>query len=418
VRSRRLLVLLSLVACTTGSEADEPGIRSVATPELPERSGDSLTGLSSIAAGGSHVCALEHGRVLCWGVNHFDILAVGLHQERIVSKPQPVLGLGLAEPIVQIAAGYNFTCALARSGHVYCWGENGEGQLGVGDLDRHDRPTLVPGVRASQLYAHYGHACGLAHDRRTGWCWGSGEFGDGRQHKRESTPIELAVLAKVDQLTHRCWLRNSDVRCWGDNSSGQVGNGEGGCDDDDDSGCPPGFPCARERTCKHVDQPTAPLGLPAIVQIATNYNYSFALDRKGGVWQWGQLGTAPSTEPRPNYRPQRIAKLPPVVQIAAGDAHACARTESGELWCWGENSSGQLGFEDDDHRVVEHEIPRRVEGLPAVRDVVAGSAFTCALAGAGEHTQAWCWGDNHTGQLGDGAYGRRSTPALVHAPPT
>jgi alpha-tubulin suppressor-like RCC1 family protein len=84
------------------------------------------------------------------------------------------------------------------------------------------------------------------------------------------------------------------------------------------------------------------------------------------------------------------------------------------LWCWGNNSFGQLGFENTDRHSSEHPKPNKVEGLPPVREVRAGFYFTCALTGEG--TQAWCWGDNGDGQLGDGTTERRHSPVLAQGP--
>lgn len=427
--SRRVLILISLAACTPrGGELPEPRER-VAEPAKPEPAKPEpaeskpepaatppIVGLTAIAPGVHHTCALESGRVLCWGVNHFDMLGVGPGLPNPVTEPRPVVGLD--EPIVQIASDYDFSCALGQSGAVYCWGDNGHGELGVGDLDRRDRPTRVAGIRASAIYLGFRHACAVSHDRRTAWCWGSGEFGDGKRREFENKPIEIAALAGVDQLAtpsgHACWLRDGAMRCWGQNDNGQIGNGEGGCEYDE----PLCDDCKRlpPSTCKRVDVPTEPLGLPAIAQIAASGSYSYALDRDGGVWQWGQVGHVMSFAERPNYRPDPVAEIPVVTQISAGASHVCALDLDGEIWCWGNDSFGQLGFENKKRHSGEHPSPHKVEGIPLARVVAAGFYFTCALTGEGADTQAWCWGDNGNGQLGDGTTERRHAPTQVRKP--
>lgn len=425
MRSLRVVVLISLAACTPRGELPQPHEREreaeivepVEAPiaEQPEPPARVAAGISAIAAGAHHTCALESGRVLCWGINRFDILGVGPGLPDPVTEPRPVIGLDEVGPIVQLASGYDFSCVLAESGAVYCWGENDDGQLGLGDRLRRDRPTQVANVRASAIQLGFDHACALALDRSTAWCWGSGEFGDGTRHHAQHTPVEIAALAHVDQLAlpaANCWLRDGAMRCWGNNSGGQIGNGEGGCEYDE----PLCDSCKRlpERTCKRADKPTAPLGLPELVQIAANGHYTYALDRDGGIWQWGQVGQIMSVGPRPNYQPQPLGEIPVVTRIAAGGSHACAIDLDGALWCWGNNSFGQLGFEPG-RGSNEHPSPHLLEGLPKLRSIALGFYFTCALTGEGEQSQAWCWGDNGTGQLGDGTIERRFTPTLVLA---
>jgi alpha-tubulin suppressor-like RCC1 family protein len=421
VRSRCVvLALIPIAACTPrGGELPQPREREVTEPaeppaDPPAPAATPITGLTAIAPGVHHTCALESGRVLCWGHNPFDTLGVGPGLPDPVLEPRPVIGLDDVGPIVQLASDYDFSCVLTESGEVYCWGANDHGQLGVGDLDRRDRPSKVLDVRASAIYLGFRQGCAIAFDRSTAWCWGSGEFGDGQQRNFENRAVEIAALANVDQLAipeGGCWLRQGAMRCWGSNASGRIGNGEGGCEYDE----PLCNDCKRlpSQTCKHVDKPTAPLGLPEIMQIAASGSYTYALDRSGGVWQWGQTGHTMSFEPYPNYRPDPVAEIPVVTQISAGASHVCALDLDGEIWCWGNDSFGQLGFENTDRHSSQHPSPHLVKGLPRARVVAAGFYFTCALTGEGERTQAWCWGDNGTGQLGDGTTERRHAPTLV-----
>ena len=409
--TRRTLVLgpaLVGLACTQAGTDPRPQPVPVVAPDRADPSPPvtlPLAGLTSIDPAVHHSCALESGRVLCWGQNRDDSLGVGQGLPDAVTTPQPVIGLDDVGPIVQIATDYDFSCALTRDGAIYCWGSNNGHQLGLGDTDDRDRPTRVSLAPASRVITAYEHGCAVEREQRGVSCWGTG-YGD--------VPVAVPLLASVDQFVtpggHSCTLTAGAMLCWGSNSGGQIGNGEGGCEYDE----PLCADCRRlpERTCKQVEHPTAPLELPPIAAIAASGSYTYALDRDGGVWQWGQVGQTMSYGPKPNYRPQRVAALPPIAALSAGANHACAHTQRGELWCWGNDSFGQLGFEAQPGE-SEYPQPRRVEGLPPVTAIAAGFYSTCALTGEAEQTIAWCWGDNGWGQLGDGTTERRHTPTPV-----
>ncbi|MFI5492452.1 hypothetical protein [Actinoplanes sp. NPDC051859] len=93
--------------------------------------------------------------------------------------------------------------------------------------------------------------------------------------------------------------------------------------------------------------------------------------------------------------------------IAAGGAHSCAITSLGDLSCWGDDSSGQLGDGSRPHGFAEP-----VVALPDAVRVDAGRAHTCAVDAAG---RAYCWGDDSAGQLGDGGHTDRDAPHVVEA---
>jgi alpha-tubulin suppressor-like RCC1 family protein len=96
------------------------------------------------------------------------------------------------------------------------------------------------------------------------------------------------------------------------------------------------------------------------------------------------------------------------IEVASGREHACAVAQTGRVWCWGSNRGGSVG----DGSTSERLSPREALTPKGVRitKVVAGTDFTCALADGGE---AYCWGANRSGQLGDGTRANRSTPVAV-----
>ena len=86
------------------------------------------TGVTSIAGGGFHTCALTiGGGVKCWGANNYGQLGEGTVASR--STPLGVSGLGAG--VIALAAGWDHTCAITTGGGAKCWGSNYDGQLGA-----------------------------------------------------------------------------------------------------------------------------------------------------------------------------------------------------------------------------------------------------------------------------------------------
>lgn len=129
--------------------------------------------VSQLAAGTHHSCAVvEDAGVLCWGNNSHGQLGDNSTDDR--SHPVPVQNLGGA--VLGLAAGLRFSCALEISGGVQCWGYNGVGQLGTGNLaDSHAPGTFVQLLGdAVQISAGLRHACALLASGSVA-CWGSGD---------------------------------------------------------------------------------------------------------------------------------------------------------------------------------------------------------------------------------------------------
>ncbi len=96
-----------------------------------------------------------------------------------------------------------------------------------------------------------------------------------------------------------------------------------------------------------------------------------------------------------------------VAAIAAGGGHTCALQDSGALWCWGWNGAGQLG----DGTTMDHSVPAPVDAAGTFfYAVAAGYKHTCALTTS---AGVKCWGENQSGQLGDGAHADRLKPVDV-----
>lgn len=157
-----IAVVASAVAVARGDSADL-GEECALTPEgqvrcwvrtfldvpigVPDpRPVSGLEGAVALDVGHSFGCAvLGSGAVRCWGRNHSGQLGNGTTDEsdrrdRLVLPPTRARTSGDA---VEVTTGDRFACARFRNGHVACWGDNGEGQLGVPGVDRALEPTWL-----------------------------------------------------------------------------------------------------------------------------------------------------------------------------------------------------------------------------------------------------------------------------------
>lgn len=147
----------------------------------------------------------------------------------------------------------------------------------------------------------------------------------------------------------------------------------------------------------------------AVTSISAGSYHTCAIDPDGGAWCWGynnygQLGDDSTTN---RARPVRVFGLSSgIVQISAGDYHSCAVDENANAWCWGRNGNGRLG---DDTTTTS---ARPVQALlpSGAKTIDAGDTFTCAIDTS---DVAWCWGDNTRGRLGNGTTTSSRTPVAV-----
>ena len=117
--------------------------------------------------------------------------------------------------------------------------------------------------------------------------------------------------------------------------------------------------------------------------------------------------------------PATVAGLTTVRKVGVGSDHACAILDDGTVRCWGQNSSGQLG--NGDAQLTSSTTPVTVVGVSGATALALGDSHACALMSNG---QVRCWGANLDGQAGNAstfAYvltGKRRSPASTTPPPS
>ncbi len=350
---------------------------------------------ATITAGFGHSCALHPtGTVECWGLNDSGQLGDGTTLDRTA----PTAVIGLQGNVVSILAGDAHTCALLASGSLSCWGDNLQGQLGNGTTVSSLTPIIVSGLDGPVQSFSVGnqHTCAVAADGSVR-CWGdnsAGQLGDASTQDR-SVPtavsgLDVAVSSVGVGDVHSCAVTTGgDALCWGDNLFGQLGNG----------------------TSTSTLVPTPVSGLSGNVDaIVAGGLHSCALTRENTILCWGdnffgQLGSAGQGE---QLTPVPVSGLGgPAQTITAGGSFSCALLVSGATQCWGDNFDGELG----DGSTVDRSTPMDVSGLGSgVVEIEAGNFHGCARTAAGI---LHCWGDNFFGQLGVDTIEMATVPVQV-----
>ncbi|MFH2009792.1 MAG: hypothetical protein ABI333_24570 [bacterium] len=337
-------------------------------------------GYGAIAAGARHTCGLSiGGDVYCWGNNEQGQLGLG-HRET-VGRPFRVPS---TVKFTRIAAGAGSTCAIDRRGDLWCWGG-----LAATTAAQRRLPRRVNGLTEVEDVAVGGTSiCAIKRDRSL-WCWGSNEWGqlcDGTLNKRQG-PVQVKGIGKVRQVSvgseHACAVSfQGQVYCWGRDDRYQVGVFSADCRDAY-QGRDMHLPCSVTKPHLKNLEPTRAVSMGS--------RHSCALQTDGRVRCWGNVALmGKGIDPLP------VPHLEAITSMSLGDDFSCFVGRDGRAWCMGNNNRGQLG--------VVTPKPQRYEVRPlslvGVRQLAAGDEHACALVRGGA---VKCWGYRPTGALGDGA---------------
>ena len=156
------------------------------------------SGVTELAAGGAHTCALQAGGVKCWGTN----LHGQLGDETTSGRLTPVSVVGLGSGVAKLAGGGNNTCAVTSGGAVLCWGFNSMGQVGDGTETNRVRPVAVAGLSSGVAAVAVGsaHSCALTSGGEV-LCWGMnlyGQVGDGTKDTNQLTPVDVVGFSRTN----------------------------------------------------------------------------------------------------------------------------------------------------------------------------------------------------------------------------
>jgi len=397
------------VACWGRDDSGQIGdgaADSDADPELApvEISAGSVEQLS--AGAGSTICALNAAHnLLCWGSNFNGQLGQGAVTPPTASSPTLLTDGTTSGHVMEVSVGGSHVCALLDDDHIACWGRNDEGQIGDGSTDGEDVTSPVrvsTGVidkNVTAVFSGASHSCAILDGGQVA-CWGDDTYGqvgngdDGQDAVYE--PVLLSGFPDGTEIVslalgnwHSCALSvTGQVYCWGnDGHYGQVGNG------------------VVETSNILEPQLIEPAAFDGGVTALSAGNYATcAVLADGQVACWGgnekgeigtgQVGGFEAT-------PTLVASiLHNPVSISADNYHACVLSDDGRASCWGSDSNGQIGDGDTGASKAYSPSPVDTSSLPApMLEISTGYRHTCALLSNG---QVACWGSDNDGQLGDG----------------
>lgn len=309
----------------------------------------------------------------------------------------------------RLTAGEYHTCYLTDSGKVTCWGFNLYGELGNGTTSISEiTPTFVKDLNGSNLInvaaisAKGDHTCALISGEVKCWGYNSlGQLGNGtitdsarasNVMMNSNTPLSEVTAIAAGNF-HTCAVVGGGVSCWGKNESGELGSGI----------ISPSRLFPVSVIDKITNQP-----LTGVSNITAGAGYTCALINDGTVKCWGVPITGATTLLR-NLKAVVVTGLANVKALESGAYHICALIYDGTMKCWGYGLDGELG------RGTTAGSPTPVNAY--ITDVkaigVMDRQHTCAIAKFGS---VWCWGLNNFGQLGDvliPPYSNKLTPVQV-----
>lgn len=331
---------------------------------------------TQVVSGWRHSCALSDGQVFCWGSNAVypytssgqnntitGQLGRGTSFTQVVGNTPAAVemtGALSGKVVTKVAAGYNTTCAIADA-RAYCWGENTYGQVGDNSTTHRRSPVAV-------------YASGVLSNKNI---------------------IDIAVgknFACAVASTVSGSLAKGRVYCWGQANEGQLGNG---------TTATAQFTTPQAQASSDITTYDANVtritagGSHACAQAnALSSSYTLCWGR-GNEGQLGRGSTALSSIPV-LINPQ-LPVTP--TSISAGKNHTCA-AGFGRAYCWGYNGpDGALG--NNSSAQANSYVAVNTSGVLNGKDVTSISAaseeYTCAIA----NSQAFCWGADWAGTLGN-----------------
>lgn len=376
------------ISCSSGSNSkvDEEQTDSY---DISDDDGIKTFQWKAITAGEQHTCGITASdNLYCWGANIVN------GTNNIQYTPTKISD----EAWTSVMAFGFHSCGISFSSNkLYCWGNNGQGQLGDGTTTYETVPTRIGNDENAWLNISVGgyHTCGIHSADNSLYCWGGNEYGqlgDGTSGTdSDPTIADKYIPTKIGDdkwqyvsagLSHTCGISaaSDKLYCWGDNNYGQLGDG----------------------TNAQKNIPTK-IGNEEWQNVSAAGAYSCGITKEKKLYCWGlnlqgQLGDGSYAQ---KNTPTQIGEAV-WLAVTAGEGHTCSIQTDNSLYCWGWAGGGGL----------TNNIPTKMNNDKWIA-ITVGGTHTCGIKTG---NKLYCWGGNNYGELGDGTTERKNTPTLVTEP--
>ena len=306
--------------------------------------------------------------------------------------------------LAKVRTGGRHVCGLDATGRALCWGDGHEGQLGVAAInDFVATPTYVGDTTWLALATGNEHTCAIKSDH-TVWCWGQNDEGESRgvHGGIANVPAQVAgppTMPMFDVITaggaHSCAVGEGQLWCWGHQDSLGI------------------------TTATNAMTRFAPT-IGDFIDVAAGTDHTCAISSSMGVLcfgandagQAGQPPNAPGSVTTPTVVNEGLPPNLFPLHVTTGNSKTCVLmgdapdAVSGVVWCWGYNQYKDLGGGNTPVAPAKQLVPDA-----GWTQISAGAQTIC---GVRDH-QAYCWGTETLGGLGDGVWKLVRTPSQAVA---
>ncbi len=336
-------------------------------------------------------CAVASGDLYCWGQNGDG--EAGLGNTSQYTTPQQVGSLMNWTAISQGDANYDPSACGIAGGNLYCWGHNQYGEAGLGNTTQYTTPQQVtsPSTTWSAVSVGGYDACGITTAGNL-YCWGqnaSGEDGVGNT-TQHTTPQQVGSDTTWTAISTRasstCGIDAGKLYCWGQTIYGEFGLNQYSTPQLVNS----------DTTWTAISQ-----GLTDNCGIDAGKLYCWGSNGNNGVLGLGNTTAYPT--------PQQVGTDTTWTAVSTNDDNGSdpgtCGIDAGKIYCWGENQYGELGLGN----TTQYTTPQQVGTDTTWTAVSFGGYDTCGV----DNGWLYCWGNNHWGEDGQGNGTQYTTPQLV-----